>query len=79
MVAGQDYVYVCSLGSWFVHLVDEGDPWYGVLVCLSPHGDGLSLYSSRPVEQGDCPVQDTKGTLHLKREINMTCCSGTLN
>ena len=64
-----------SPGSRFVHLVDKGYSWDGVVLCLPPHSDGLGLYSHRAVQQGHRTIQDTQRTLHLKCKINMACQS----
>src|SRR4030042_3286386 len=55
-----------------VHLVDKGNPWNLIFVSLPPNCFGLGLYASHRTKDSNRPVQDTKGTFTLYREIDMS-------
>ncbi len=68
-----DHAYAAvEVGAGTVHLVDEADTRNAVTVCLTPDGLGLRLDPGNGVEYCDGTVENSKGTLDLDREVNVT-------
>lgn len=60
--------------SRLVHLVDKGDSWDGVTVCLPPDDHALCLHASRAVKQGHAPIQHLQRPLNLKGKVHVSRC-----
>src|SRR3712207_4808082 len=52
-----------------IHLVDEGHTGYMIGISLTPYILRLRLYTTLCVEDADCAVEDTQGTLNLYGEV----------
>ena len=61
-----------EIGADPVHLVDEADPGNAVFVGLVPDGLRLWFNTGNRVEQRDGAIEDTKRTLDLDREVDVT-------
>ena len=62
---------VVEVGTRTVHLVDEADAGYLILVGLAPHGLGLGLYAGHTAEHYDSAVEHAQGALHLCGEVHV--------
>ena len=60
------------IGTWPVHLVDEGYPRDVVPPHLPIDRGSLTLYTCDRAENKDGAVQDTKGPLHLDGKVDVT-------
>jgi hypothetical protein len=63
---------VVEVGTSAVHLVEEAHTWDLVLVGLTPDSLSLRLDSGNTVENSDGTIEDTKGTLDFKGEVDVT-------
>ncbi len=63
-----------EVGTEPVHLVDEADPGYAVLVGLTPHRLCLRLDSRHAVEHGHRPVKHAQRPFDLDGEVDVTGC-----
>jgi hypothetical protein len=59
------------VGAGAIHLVDEGDPRYLVLIGLAPDRLRLRLNPGHGVEQGDGSVEHAQGAFDLDGEVDM--------
>ena len=60
-----------KFGADAVHLVDEADARYLVLVGLAPDGLALGLDAGDGVEDSHRTVEDAQRALHLDREVDV--------
>mmetsp|Transcript_13797 Transcript_13797/g.29364 ORF Transcript_13797/g.29364 Transcript_13797/m.29364 type:complete len:399 (-) Transcript_13797:249-1445(-) len=61
-----------EVGSSPVHLIQETHAGDLVLISLTPDSLRLRLHSSNTIENSDSSIKNTKGTLNLQGEINVT-------
>ena len=73
MESGVNHIdHTVEIGTGDVHLVDVHHSRNLILVRLSPNGFGLRLDTALCAQNGNCTVQDTQGTLHLDRKVDVT-------
>jgi hypothetical protein len=64
--------HVLEVGAHAVHLVDERDARYDVLVGLPPHRLGLRLHAADRAEHRDRAVENAQAALDLDGEVDVT-------
>ena len=70
---GADVVHCTEvIGTGTVHLIDESNAWYAVLVHLAPDRFGLGLNAGHRTEDSDGTIKNAQGALHLGREVHVT-------
>ena len=60
-----------EVGASSVHFVDECDSRDAVAVCLSPNGFRLGLNASNCAEYGDSAIENSQGSFHFNREVDV--------